>query len=257
MQKCLLDYTNSQDEKEVAIAVSNGTIISNMEMSSLLDYIAKTRMLLGMPKDYNNKEELVIATQFVHTKFGNLTTNEFDLAFNLFIMQKYDTDIQFYGMLSPLFISQVLNAYLNYKKPKLADAIMRRDKAKLDEDAKSKEPTKEQKAEMQKVIIKQFWNDWKQKGEFTDLLSLSYKFFANNKELFKFTFDKKIIVEATEWANYKLLQDRANGGFFKYTEKDENKQKDRYCCIWCVMNYFSRFENVNEILNLITPELWS
>lgn len=227
-----------------------------MATPDLLEYISKTRMLLGVPKDYNNKEELVIATQFVHNNYGGLTTKEYELAFNLFIMQKYDTDIQFYGMLSPLFISQVLNAYVNYKKPKLADAIMRRDKAKLEEDAKSKEPTKEQKAENQKIIIKGLWNEWKQKGEFTDLLSLSYEFFANNKELFKFTFDKKTSYKATEWANHKLIQDRANGGFLKFTEKDENKQKERYCKVWCVMDFFSRFENVDEILNLITPELW-
>lgn len=256
MQKCLSEFTKEPNEKEVAIAVSNGTIISNMEMSSLLEYIAKTRMLLGMPKDYNNKEELVIATQFVHNNYGGLTTKEYELAFNLFIMQKYDTDVQFYGMLSPLFISQVLNEYLNYKKSKIADAKMRREKAILEEDEKSKEPTKEQKAETQKVIIKEFWNDWKQKGDFTDILSLSYKFFDKNKDLFKFNFDAKKVIDAQVWAIEKMIQDRSKGGFFKYNDKDEILQKKKYCRIWCVMDYFSRFENVDEILNLITPDLW-
>jgi hypothetical protein len=257
MQKSLLDYTNSQDEKEVAIAVSKGNLISNLPMQTFLEHIAKTRMLLGMPKDYNNKEELVLATQFVHSKFGDLTTDEFELAFNLFIMQRYDVDIQFYGMLSPLFMSQVLYAYKKYKNANLALAKMRREKAELEEESKSKEPTKEQKAKTQKVIITQFWNDWKQKGDFTDILSLSYNFFYKNKQLFKFTFDEKKIIDAQEWANKKMIQDRSNGGFFKFNEKDEILQKKRYCRIWCVMDFFSRFETVDEILNLITPELWS
>lgn len=255
-QKCLSEFTKEPNEKEVAIAVSNGTIISNMEMSSLLEYIAKTRMLLGMPKDYNNKEELVIATQFVHNNYGRLTTKEYELAFNLFIMQKYDTDVQFYGMLSPLFISQVLNEYLNYKKSKIADAIIGRDKAILEEEEKSKEPTKEQKAENQKVIIKEFWDDWKQKGEFNDYTSLSYKFFDKNKDLFKFNFDAKKVIDAQDWANKKMIEDRSKGGLFRYNDKDEILQKKKYCRIWCVMDYFSRFENVDEILNLITPDLW-
>jgi len=257
MQKSLLDFTTSQDEKDIAIAVSKGTIISNLPMQSFLEHIAKTRMLLGMPKDYNNKEELVIATQFVHNKFGFLTTDEFDLAFDLFIMQKYDTDIQFYGMLSPLFISQVLNAYLYYRKTKLSDAIRNKEKYEEKLLLENNKPTKEKMAENMKLILTEFWNDWKSKGEFTDYLSLSYNFFRDRKDFFKFTFDEKRIIKAQDWANKKMVEDRANNGFFKFKEKDENLQKRKYARIWCVMDFFSRFEKVDEILNLITPELWS
>lgn len=257
MQKSLLDFTTSQDEKDIAIAVSKGTIISNLPMQSFLEHIAKTRMLLGMPKDYNNKEELVIATQFVHNKFGFLTTDEFDLAFDLFIMQKYDTDIQFYGMLSPLFISQVLNAYLYYRKMKLADAIRQKEKSDLQIEIEKNKPSEEKQAEDRKVVIKEFWDEWKVKGEEIKInTELSYVFFKRFKHLFKFYFDDKRIIKAQDWANKKMIQDRSKGGFFRLNEKDENLQKLNYARIWCVMDYFSRFENVDEILNLITPELW-
>ena len=257
MQKSLLDFTTSQYEKDIAIAVSKGTIISNLPMQSFLEHIAKTRMLLGMPKDYNNKEELVIATQFVHNKFGFLTTDEFDLAFDLFIMQKYDTDIQFYGMLSPLFISQVLNAYLYYRKMKLADAIRQKEKSDLQIEIEKNKPSEEKQAEDRKVVIKEFWDEWKVKGEEIKInTELSYVFFKRFKHLFKFYFDDKRIIKAQDWANKKMIQDRSKGGFFRLNEKDENLQKLNYARIWCVMDYFSRFENVDEILNLITPELW-
>ena len=257
MRKSLLDYTTSQDENEIAIAVSKGRHIYHIEKTDLLDYISKVRMLLGVQKDYKNSEELALATNYVKSNYYFLTTDEFELAFNLFVLQRYDADIQFYGIFSPLFISQVLDAYKNYKDSKLALVKMRIEKDVLKEEAKSKKPTKEQIAETQKVIITQFWNDWKQKGDFTDILSLSYNFFYKNKQLFKFTFDEKKIIDAQEWANKKMIQDRSKGGFFKFNEKDEILQKKRYCRIWCVMDFFSRFETVDEILNLITPELWS
>lgn len=257
MQKSLLDFTTNDEQREIILAVKSSTQIADIKKEDLIDYIVKARILLGVTKDYNNKEELVIAAQFVSKQFGYLTSDEFELAFMLFVLNKYDTDIQFYGFFSPLFISQVLNAYIYYRKIKLSDVIRSKEKYEENLLMENNKPTPEQICNSTKEIIVDFWNTWKQKNEFSDYLSISYDFFRKHKDLFKFHFDQKRLDLANEWANKKLSENRRSNGFFKFKEQDEVLQKKKYARIYCVMDYFSRFQNIETITNKITPDLWS
>lgn len=257
MQKSLLEFTENKEQADIVNAVQNSLVLSKLAVGDVVDSMAQWRLMLGVHKDGSNPQELAIASQFVHTQFNHLTVEELNLACLNYILNKYDKEIQFYGVLSPLFISQVINAYLYYRKMTLAQTI--RNKEKYEEqlllEQSSNKPTKEEECEITKKIIKDFYNDWKEKGEFTDILSIAYRFFRPRKEVFRFYFDSERIQKAQEWAVKKYLQDKDKDIFLDKLQVTDLRKK-RYARTWCVMEYFSRFKNVDEILIKIVPELF-
>lgn len=252
-----MDFTKTNDEKEIVVAIKDGIVIKEMSKEAFIDTIVKIKMLFGITKDYSNKEELVLAAQFVNSQFGYLTDKEIELAFMSYILNKYDTDIHFYGILSPFFISQILNSYLYYRKKTLQYVI--REKEKYEEKIliESNKPPNDEICQSFKNIILDFWNSWEKNNCFSDPLSIAYKFFSEHKVLFNFKFDQKRIDAANLWAENKLKEDRKNKGFFTLKDDDESKQKIKYARVYCVMDFFSRHDSLEQITKKITPDLWS
>lgn len=253
--KSLLEFTENKEQSNIVLAVQNSVVLSKLSLENIVDCMAEWRMMLGVPKDGSNAQELAIAAQFVHSQFSHLTLQELNLACLNYVLNKYDKNIEFYGIISPLFISQVLSAYLYYRKMTLAKPIREHEKHEERLREIAAKPTPEQEAEMTKKIVKDFYNDWKKNGEFIDRLGVVYEFFKKRKEHFQFKFTATMIDEAKEWSNKKLSQVQAKESILdKYY--DATLRKNSYGKTWCVMNYFSRFKNVDVILDKITPELF-
>ena len=241
----------------MVIAVQNGIVLSKATSGQVVDAMAQWRLMLGVPKDGSNPQELAIAAQFVHAQFSHLTVDELNLACLNYILQKYDKTIEFYGTLSPLFISQVLNAYLYFRKMSLAQVV--RNKEKYEEqlllEQGSAKPPREEECETTKNIIRDFYNAWKANGEFVDILSIAYNFFRKRKDVFGFKFDAATIQKAQEWAERKYRQDKSKDLLLDKLQVEDLRKK-RYARTWCVMYYFDRVKSLDEILNKITPELF-
>lgn len=213
------------------------------------------RLNMGLPKDGGSSEELAIAAQFIAKNFNHLTLGELELACNLFVMGKLDSDIKFYGTLSPLFIGSLLNGYMFHRKLALADLIRKKEKAEEQETEKNNRPTPEQQSENTKRTIEEFYNEYKSTGELRDILSICYRFFRKHKEIFNFYLTKEQIQTATKWAEQKVKEDMNKSGLFKIKSEDQKLQTDRYGRIWCVQNYFDNV-NIVDILNNIKPNLF-
>jgi len=257
MRKSLLEFTENKEQRDIVIAVKEGTLMSELPVEKVVDSMAQWRLMLGLHKDGANPQELAIAATFVHAQFGHITIEELNLACLNFILGRYDKKIEFYGVLSPLFVSQVINGYLYYRKMSLAQPA--RNKEKYEEqlllEQSSSKPPREEECKTTKKIIQDFYNDWKANGEFVDVLSVAYNFLRPRKEVFGFHLDSGRIKKAEEWAAKKYLQDRDKDLLLDKLQVAELRKK-RYARTWCVMDYFSRVENVDEILNKITPELF-
>ena len=250
-------FVDTKEQHDIINAMSNSLALSEAKLESVVEAMAQWRLMLGVPKDGSSSQELAIAARFVHSQFTDITLEELNLACLNFTLQNYDAKIEYYGTLSPLFIGQVIKAYKDYRKSELKKAQDKKNKyedQKLLESSSAK-PSPEEECERTKRIIALFYKEWKEKGEIVDIPNVCYNEFNKHKDKYKFLFDEERVKKAQEWAAHKYAQD-INKDSLMYKYERQDMRKSRYAKTWCVMDYFSRFKDVNEILNKITPEMF-
>ena len=263
MPKSSVEFTDNKEQEDIVKAYENSVAISNVSLEEVLLAMAEWRLMLGVPKDGSGSEELAIAAKFVHEQYPKLRINELNLACLYYVRQLYDKyynkykKIDYYGMLSPLFIGQVLDFYMIYRKDAVESANQRKAKSEtqLLLSESSSKPSKKEECELTKKIIADFYKDWQNTGYINDVLSVSYNFFYANKEVFKFVVDKEMIKNAQEWAAKKYLQDRDKDILLDKLQVADLRKK-RYARTWCVMDYFSKIKSIEKILNKIVPEMF-
>lgn len=115
--KSILDQAQTSEQVELVQSVRAGKPISmlvNDENDTLIETIARWRWLLGISAS-PDKTEFIATIDFIKTNYGTLTISEIILAINLSLKGSLDADNKPYGVFSALYISNILNAYLNYK----------------------------------------------------------------------------------------------------------------------------------------------
>ena len=249
-QSNLFRFIKTNEELQIAQSVEQSELISNLnDLTPLLQVISKWRVYVGVPKG-DVAEELAIITEFIYKNFGHLTIKELELAINLSVLRKLD-DVDFFGSFSVMYVGKVLESYLYYRKRTMADAIRRMEKDRYEELEKKSRPTPEQESELTKEIISDFYKQYKEEGQITDILNICWFFFRKHKWLNP---TRKDYDDAMDWANKQY--DKLNKGFFSRVEDNKEQKIKILARNYCVQNYFSTID-INVVLKNIKPELFA
>ena len=79
-----------------------------------------------------SEEELKINVQFIKNSYGKLTAKEIELAIDLSLQGYLGVDAQPYGNFSPLYISKILNAFVDKHNEQINALLQRKRQAEID-----------------------------------------------------------------------------------------------------------------------------
>jgi hypothetical protein len=221
------------------------------DQNELLRVITEWRIYIGVPKSEELAEEFSVLANFLKENYAFLTIDEIRLAYNLSVTRKLK-DVEFYGYFSPMYVGKVLDSYLYYRKITMADVI--RAKEKHDQELKelANRPSPEQQSNDMKLLLRDYYEEWKEKGEIRDVFSIAYHFLRNHKFLIVRQED---IDEAMAYG-LKMARSRERKLFEKVTPENEEAETKRYARNWCVQNFFKK-TNIDILLNNINSELFT
>ena len=123
----LVGFTRNETEKRFLSSLNDKTIEyykTKEDYTRLIQVVTKWRIMLGLSKDMS-EEELKINVQFIKNSYGKLTTKEIELAMDLSLQGRLGVDPQPYGNFSPLYISKILNAFVE-KHDEQINALLQR-----------------------------------------------------------------------------------------------------------------------------------
>ena len=219
--------------------------------NQLLKVITEWRIYIGVPKSEDLGEEFSVLANFLQENYDFLTIDEIRLAYNLSVTRKLK-DVEFYGYFSPMYVGKVLDSYLNYRKMMMADVIRDKEKHDKEQEELKNRPSPEKQCEDTKNLIKDYYNEWKEKGEIRDIFSICYNFLRKHKFM---TIMTEEIDEAMAYG-LKMARSKDRPLFERVNPTDEEAEQRRYARNWCVQNYFKNVD-IDILLNNINSELFT
>jgi hypothetical protein len=127
---------------------------SNEDKVDLIKSITSWRLHLGI-REKMSDEELIINMAFIKDSYPNITLDDIRLAIRYSLNGTLGMNPEAFGSFSPLYISKVINAYLNYKKEEIHHMYLRK-KYHDDRNKFEQEPTYEEKIKERRNFIKWF-----------------------------------------------------------------------------------------------------
>jgi len=158
-QTNLVGFTRNEIEKRFLSSLNDKTIEhykTKEDYTRLIQVVTKWRIMLGLSKDMS-EEELKINVQFIKNSYGKLTAKEIELAIDLSLQGRLGVDAQPYGNFSPLYISKILNAFVDKHNEQINALLQRKRQAEID--AKRNEVDKRTPMEIADSV-KNFITDW-------------------------------------------------------------------------------------------------
>jgi hypothetical protein len=220
--------------------------------NELLRVITEWRIYIGVPKAEDLGEEFSVLAKFLHDNYSFLTIDEIRLAYTLSVTRKLK-DVEFYGYFSPMYVGKVLDSYLYYRKITMADALREKEKHEQELKELANRPTPQQQADNMKQLLKEYYEEWKEKGEIRDGFSIAYNFLRKHKMM---TITQDNIDEALAYGLKKARSKEKKHWLDKVTPEDEKAESQRYARNWCVQNFFKNI-NIDILLNNINSELFT
>jgi len=246
-----LEYITTEQEHDIVVATSNSPIHKTSK-EDLLNVVVKWRMYIGIPKN-DVAEEIALNAQFLYENYNFLTIQEIELAIKLSVFRKLpDTD--FHGYFSPMYIAKVLDSYLHYRKITMADAIRKREKEVMKQMEAANRPSPEQQAKDTRELFRDFYKQWQERGEITDVFTLCYNFLRKHKMM---EVPPTMVQEAQAYGKRKVqeVKEKVN----KYGSKPSKIQLDfiqeekKWARNYCVQKFFEKI-NIDVLCNNIKPE---
>ena len=154
-----MGFTRNEIEKRFLSSLNDKTIEhykTKEDYTRLIQVVTKWRIMLGLSKDMS-EEELKINVQFIKNSYGKLTAKEIELAIDLSLQGRLGVDAQPYGNFSPLYISKILNAFVDKHNEQINALLQRKRQAEID--AKRNEVDKRTPMEIADSV-KNFITDW-------------------------------------------------------------------------------------------------
>ena len=133
-QTNLVGFTRNETEKRFLSSLNDKTIEhykTKEDYTRLIQVVTKWRIMLGLSKDMS-EEELKINVQFIKNSYGKLTAKEIESAIDLSLQGYLGVDPQPYGNFSPLYISKILNAFVEKHNEKINALLQRKRQAEID-----------------------------------------------------------------------------------------------------------------------------
>lgn len=202
--------------------------------NQLLPKIMQIQAFLGI-KDKYDKNHYIDLVNYICDVYGNITIEEFEIAFQLAIAQK-SGDFEIINQLNTQIVAKVLNAYSRYISPikiKLINAADKKNKVEIE---KIKNENSEEN--IKQLIITLFENSSENTDlDLFDLGNVCYDFVAS-KSIFVFEDEKKI--EASITAKRKMHYDYS-------TKINNSTAQEKQDCLLKIKKL--RHEIDNKIVN--------
>ena len=243
-------HCKSVEENDLILAIYNK---ENKDINSLIDVLAKWRWMSGINVANHHEDdvarELALLSQFVVKNYPNITTDEISLAIDLSLTNKLDVDVRTFNSFSPMYVSRILNAYLEYRKIKYDEIYERKVRAEAKKKIEEK-PSPEQRMVAMKDLILYFWEQYKSEGEVKDHFNALYDYFKRTNQL---NLSKELIDEAMEHGKIKsknYVADYFTNVLGKEKVNVEEFEK-RFARNYCIQKMFSDCEDVDIIVSKV------
>jgi hypothetical protein len=247
----LTPHCRNAEEQTLVLAIYNK---ENKDINSLIDVLAKWRWMSGINIANQHEDdvarELALLSQFVVTNYPNITTDEISLAIDLSLTNKLDVDVRTFNSFSPMYVSRILNAYLDYRKIKYDEIYDRKVKAEAKKKAEEK-PSPEQRMVAMKDLILYFWEQYKSDGEVKDHFNVLYDYLKRTNQL---NLSKELIDDAIKYG-----KEKAKGYIANYFTDHLGREKEeadsfekRFARNYCIQKMFDDCEDVDLIVSKVT-----
>jgi len=250
-------WIKTTDEKEIYIAKHGKELqyFKNEDMNALYKTLVQWIYTLGLTNKVA-ENDIIALTTTTKDLFPNITLKEISLAIKLSLQNKLSVDVECYGNFSPLYISKILNSYLDYSQETMQNINWRKKSYDNMLPPPKDERTYEQKVEaIKKVIL--FYADWvKTKDTYVgDYNEVVWEFL---KGLGLLDPTKVNLEEAEQWADdrIKLESITTQAKVFSklsYEKKEIEFKKFRklYGRYYVMKKIFREIDNVQDWLNNI------
>ena len=250
-------WIKTNDEKEIYVAKHGKELqyFKNEDMNALYKTMVQWIYTLGLTNKVA-ENDIIALTTTTKDLFPNITLKEISLAIKLSLQNKLGVDVECYGNFSPLYISKILNSYIDYSKETMQNIGWRKKSYDNMLPPPKDERTYEQKVEaIKKVIL--FYSDWvKTKDTYVgDYNNVIWEFL---KGLGMLDPTKVNLEEAEQWADdrIKLESITTQAKVFSklsYEKKELEFKKFRklYGRYYVMKKIFREIENVQEFINNI------
>jgi len=239
-----LDYCKGKDEFNLVVSMNQMPYLTEREYTeSLIDVLANWRWMAGVNvanQDENDvAKELILIAQFIKNNYPKLTVDEIRLSIDLSLTDKLDVDVRTFNTFSPMYVSRILNAFLEYKRTVFSEVKARKE---LADDRKKMEmnPTPEEKKQSMIELIAYFYAKYKEHGFINDYFSTVYLFFKRTGIL---KLDKELIEKALEYGKH--MANKEANDFMSLMDKGKDKTdkevlQKRFARNYAVQDFFEK-----------------
>lgn len=250
-QKNILNnYCKNENELSLVNAVFS---LNTINHENLIDVLAKWRWMVGVVNQNQNDDEvaqeLVLLSKFVKSNYTNLTIDEINLAIELSLTDKLECDTKTYNVFSPMYVSRILNAYIEYKKKINKELVERKSIAEIKETV-VKDITPQEKMESIIELIRYLYDDYKEKGVVNDYFNTLYNYFRRTNRInpSKETVNDALLYAKNETSSH-------INSYFAFALKEEKPNREtlekRFARNYCVKLYFDQID-IEELIKSIT-----
>jgi len=251
----LSKYVRNETEREL-VEASNDVKIRDLtkdDAERLIEVVGKWGFYMGTTNRLSS-EDIIALCKFLKDSYDFLTIKELLLILNLNIKGTIG-NIDFFGTLSPRYMSQVINAYLEYKRDNLKEVLDRR---YADEVTPAPKITAEENHRILCDIIREEYAKYKKSGVVDDLFSIVYNYVYAHGYID--TTDKELELKAKEYAEtqrIKVSVKNANslGDLLRSAyNKDADKATQRFMQNYMVINLFSSINDIDAFISGLEME---
>jgi len=250
-------YAQSQEEYNFSVVIATPPIAIMCEVeknyvNKLIDVLTKWRWMSGT-NSYNQEEdeigqELALISKFILSNYSTISLDEISLAIDLSLTDKLNVDVRTFNTFSPMYVSRILNAYLEYKRRMYNEIMERKNKVDSREEMEKKVSPKE-KMDSMVELIEYFYEQYKSEGTINDYFNTLYNYLRRTKKLNP---SKEVVNEAMEYG--KSMATEHINSFFGKGLFDEKPNKDnigkRFARNYCVQKYFDGID-IKEVISSI------
>lgn len=248
----LIKYAQIQEEKELVKAIGDVRLkdITKEDADRLIEVVGKWGFYMGSTARLTS-DDILMLCKFLRENYDFLTISELHLAINLNLKGQYG-QIEYYGNLTPVFMSNVLNAYIEHKREHLKSVFARKEK---DELPPSPQLNREELLQMTKDAFRLEYAKYKKNEVIDDLFSIVYTFLEKNNRI---KIDDEVNQKALEYANRMAQKDvkaeaKNLGDLIRNAMvKDDSTRHEKHYKNFIVIYLFSTINNIDEYVDGIS-----
>lgn len=208
-------------------------------MVNLIDVLAEWRWMAGVSTNGNEDDmaqELAMISKFITENYPNLKSEEFKLAINMSLTNRLDVDVRTFNVFSPMYVSRILNAYIEHKQRVYREIRIRQER---DEERKElqKQPTQSEKWESMVDMVKYLYETYKAQGYVKDHFTILFDYLKRNNKL---NLSKAQIDEAMQYAKERAKKHEPTTYEKLFSKDDSDKVyiEKMYARNYCIQKLF-------------------